>query len=213
MKKWGLTDSAACECGAPEQNVEHIMTTCPLYRPPSEVGLFDVGPETRAWLQDTELDLWCYTKEEEAILSRLRMLCVIQIQITFATLVAKDRIQIIFATHRRVAKVSARKTTDETRSSRFEQLYRWTCACSLKCSLNIVVYIIHLLGNISQMWNFWCISSHLGLGMHKFCACSQIMKHGFVNVFCINCAAMIVAKVSSAWLFEVAMHRIGFLHL
>ena len=57
MKKWGLADSAACECGAPEQTVQHIMTTCPLHRPPSEAGLFDVGPETRAWLQDTELDL------------------------------------------------------------------------------------------------------------------------------------------------------------
>lgn len=61
-KKWGLADCAAYECGAPEQTVEHIMTTCPLYRPPSEASLFDVGPETRAWLQDTELELWCYTK-------------------------------------------------------------------------------------------------------------------------------------------------------
>ena len=57
MKKCVLADSAACECGAPEQTVQHIMTTCPLHRPPSEAGLFDVGPETRAWLQDTELDL------------------------------------------------------------------------------------------------------------------------------------------------------------
>ena len=57
MKKWGLADSAACECGDPDQTPEHIMNTCPLYRPPSEAGLFDVGPETRAWLQDTELDL------------------------------------------------------------------------------------------------------------------------------------------------------------
>ena len=36
------------------------------------------------------------------------------------------------------------------------------------------------------------------------------MKRGCVNVFCTNYAAMIVAKVSSAWLFEVVMHRIGF---
>ena len=57
MKKWGLTDSAACECGESEQTAEHIMDTCPLYRPPSEAGLFHVGPETRAWLLDTELDI------------------------------------------------------------------------------------------------------------------------------------------------------------
>ena len=34
--------------------------------------------------------------------------------------------------------------------------------------------------------------------VHTFWACSQIMKHRCVNVFCTNCAAMIVAKVSSA---------------
>ena len=33
---------------------------------PSEAGLFQVEPETRAWLHDTELDIWgWYTKEEE----------------------------------------------------------------------------------------------------------------------------------------------------
>ena len=57
MKKWGLADSAACECGDPEQTAEHIITTCPLYRPPSEASLFDLGPEMLAWLSDTELDL------------------------------------------------------------------------------------------------------------------------------------------------------------
>ena len=40
----------ACECGEPEQNSEHIITTCPLHKPPSEDGLYDVGPEMRMWL-------------------------------------------------------------------------------------------------------------------------------------------------------------------
>ena len=57
MKKWGLADSAVCQCGEPEQTADHIITTCPLYRPPSEAGLFLVGPETMAWLSDTELDI------------------------------------------------------------------------------------------------------------------------------------------------------------
>jgi hypothetical protein len=39
------------------------------------------------------------------------------------------------------------------------------------------------------------------------------MKHGCVNVFCTNCAAMVVAKVSIASLFEVVMQRIGFVYL
>ena len=35
MKKWGLVDSAACECGEPEQTADHIINICPLHRPPS----------------------------------------------------------------------------------------------------------------------------------------------------------------------------------
>lgn len=57
MRKWGLEDRAVCECGEPEQTAEHIITTCPLYKPPSEAGLFDVGPEMRTWLSSTELDI------------------------------------------------------------------------------------------------------------------------------------------------------------
>ena len=57
MKKWGLADSAACECGEPEQTADHIIKSCPLHRPPSETGLFEVGPFTRAWLQQTELTI------------------------------------------------------------------------------------------------------------------------------------------------------------
>ena len=50
MKKWGRADSAACECVEPEQTAEHIINSCPLHRPPSEAGLFEVGPLVRAWL-------------------------------------------------------------------------------------------------------------------------------------------------------------------
>ena len=57
MKKWGLADSAVCQCGEPEQTADHIMNICPLYRPPSEASLFQVGPETMAWLCETELDI------------------------------------------------------------------------------------------------------------------------------------------------------------
>ena len=53
MKKWGLADSAACECGEPEQTADHIINSCPLHRPPSEAGIFEVGPLTRAdWVSD-----------------------------------------------------------------------------------------------------------------------------------------------------------------
>ena len=57
MKKWRLTGSAACECGEPEQTAAHIINSCSLHRPPSEAGLFEVGPLTRVWLQHTELTI------------------------------------------------------------------------------------------------------------------------------------------------------------
>ena len=57
MKKWGLADNATCECGEPEQTADHIVNSCPLHRPPSEAGIFEVGPLTRAWLQQTELTI------------------------------------------------------------------------------------------------------------------------------------------------------------
>ena len=57
MKKWGLADSAACECGEPEQTADHIINSCPIHRPPPEAGIFEVGPLTRAWLQQTELTI------------------------------------------------------------------------------------------------------------------------------------------------------------
>ena len=55
MKKWVLADSAACECGEPEQTADHIINS--LHKPPSEAGLFEVGPLARAWLQQAELTI------------------------------------------------------------------------------------------------------------------------------------------------------------
>ena len=51
--KWGLADSAECECGELEQTGDHIMNSCSVYRSPFESGLVEVGPLTRAWLQHT----------------------------------------------------------------------------------------------------------------------------------------------------------------
>ena len=29
MNKWGLRDDSRCECGIPNQTVDHILNTCP----------------------------------------------------------------------------------------------------------------------------------------------------------------------------------------
>ena len=57
MNKCGIAKSAACECGESEQTADHVINSCPLHRPQSEAGLFEVGPLTRTWLQQTELPI------------------------------------------------------------------------------------------------------------------------------------------------------------
>ena len=37
LHKWGMAPSAACECGAEEQIVDHVVLHCPIHRPPHEV--------------------------------------------------------------------------------------------------------------------------------------------------------------------------------
>jgi len=32
LQKWGMTSSAACECGAEEQTVDHAVLQCPIHR-------------------------------------------------------------------------------------------------------------------------------------------------------------------------------------
>ena len=51
MHKWGLADSAACDCGADEQTADHIILDCPIYRAPSGIqGLKNLDEETITWL-------------------------------------------------------------------------------------------------------------------------------------------------------------------
>ena len=39
MKRWGLKSTSECECGAPNQSVQHIMDDCTMHRPPNGEGL------------------------------------------------------------------------------------------------------------------------------------------------------------------------------
>ena len=52
MKRWGLKSTSECECGAPNQSVQHIMDDCIMHRPPNgERGLTDLDEDTRIWLE------------------------------------------------------------------------------------------------------------------------------------------------------------------
>ena len=51
LYKWGMASSAACECGAEEQTVHHVVLQCPIHRPPHGLhGLTAVDDETIEWL-------------------------------------------------------------------------------------------------------------------------------------------------------------------
>ena len=58
MKRWGLKSTSECECGAPNQSVQHIMDDCTMHRPPNgERGLADLDEDTRIWLASTSLEI------------------------------------------------------------------------------------------------------------------------------------------------------------
>ena len=57
MEKLEPAGSASCECCDPEQTAAHIINIFLLHRPPSEVGLIEVGLLTRPWLQHSELTI------------------------------------------------------------------------------------------------------------------------------------------------------------
>jgi len=49
-----MASSAACECGAEEQTVDHVVLQCSIDRPPHRVhGLAVLDEETIAWLLNT----------------------------------------------------------------------------------------------------------------------------------------------------------------
>ncbi len=48
MYRWGLRQSAACQCGAPEQTAQHLMNECPIFCLPVDLNLcHEPGPSTR----------------------------------------------------------------------------------------------------------------------------------------------------------------------
>ena len=54
MHKWDLAPSPNCECGASEQNADHILTACSIRRVPHGArGLTVLDDETRCWLNNT----------------------------------------------------------------------------------------------------------------------------------------------------------------
>jgi len=51
LYKWSMSSSAACECGAEEQTVDHVVLQCPTHRPPCGLhGLTVLDDETIEWL-------------------------------------------------------------------------------------------------------------------------------------------------------------------
>ena len=51
LYNWGMASSVACECGAEEQTVDHVVLQCPIHRPPHGLlGLTVLDDETIEWL-------------------------------------------------------------------------------------------------------------------------------------------------------------------
>jgi len=60
LYKRGMASSAACECGAEEQTVDHVLLQCLIHRPPCGLhGLTVLDDETIEWLLNTCPKIWC----------------------------------------------------------------------------------------------------------------------------------------------------------
>jgi len=47
LYKWGMASSAACECGAEEQTIDHVILQCPIHQSPHRLhGLMVLDDET-----------------------------------------------------------------------------------------------------------------------------------------------------------------------
>jgi len=54
LYKWGMHFSAASECGAKEQTVDHVVLQCPIHRPPHGLhGLMVLDDKIIEWLLNT----------------------------------------------------------------------------------------------------------------------------------------------------------------
>ena len=60
LYKWVMASSSACECGAEEQTVDHVVRQCPTYRPPHGLhGLTVVDDVTMEWVLNTCPEILC----------------------------------------------------------------------------------------------------------------------------------------------------------
>jgi len=54
LLQMGMASSAACDCGAEEQTVDHVVLQCPIHRPPHGLhGLTVLDDKTTEWLLNT----------------------------------------------------------------------------------------------------------------------------------------------------------------
>jgi len=54
MHKWGSASSVACECGAEEQTVDHVVFQCPIHQTPHGLhGARVLDDDAIEWLLNT----------------------------------------------------------------------------------------------------------------------------------------------------------------
>jgi hypothetical protein len=58
MNRWGFEDSGSCDCGHPQQTMDHIVNDCPLRSFDGGLPILqEVKPEGVQYLKDLDLDL------------------------------------------------------------------------------------------------------------------------------------------------------------
>lgn len=58
MHKWGITPNPGCDCGAPNQNIDHIIRECPKRKFGGKLeDIFNATPEAIEWVESLDIML------------------------------------------------------------------------------------------------------------------------------------------------------------
>ena len=61
LYKWGVKTSPSCDCGAPRQTIQHIVSDCPLRAYHGPIADFSEGaPNALEWIKNLDVDIRCF---------------------------------------------------------------------------------------------------------------------------------------------------------
>ena len=148
LYKWGIASSAACECGAEEQTVDHVLQ-CPIHWPPHGLhGLMVLDDETTEWLLATAPKSSAAKQWAEELTQKKKKL--------------NEGELLTVVTTKKKQKNSARKLKD---GEQWKGRRNYKTEDQVKeVEISKIMYSI----NHCQKWKFWGVSCHISIKVEVF---------------------------------------------